>query len=98
MNIDRVDDRVNISNQGIDRSQTAQANESGRSGGKDRQVAAGSDSVALSSQANELNRLAHNIEQSRANRLDQVRAEIQSGTYQVSADDLVLKLIDSNLK
>ena len=98
MNIDRVDDRVNISNQGIDRSQTAQANESARNAGKDRPVSAGSDSVALSSQANELNRLAHTIEQSRANRLDQVRAEIQSGTYQVSADDLVQKLIDSDLK
>jgi len=98
MNIDRVDDRVNISNQGIDRSQTVQGNESARSAGKDREIAAGTDSVALSSQANELNRLAHNIELSRANRLNQVRAEIQSGAYQVSADDLVQKLIDSNLK
>ena len=91
-------DRVNISNQGIDRSQTAQPNEATRSAGKDRQVPAGSDSVALSSQANELNRLANTIEQSRMNRLDQVRAEIQTGAYQVSADDLAQKLIDSNLK
>ena len=98
MNVDPVDDRVNISNQGIDRSQTAQANESARSAGKDRAITAGTDSVALSSQANELNRLGHNIELSRANRLDQVRAEIQSGAYQVSADDLAQKLIDSNLK
>jgi flagellar biosynthesis anti-sigma factor FlgM len=91
-------DRVNISNQCIDRSQTAQSNEAARSAGKDRQSAAGSDSVALSSQANELNRLAHTLELARTNRLDQVRAEIQSGTYQVLSADLAQKLIDSNLK
>jgi flagellar biosynthesis anti-sigma factor FlgM len=91
-------DRVNISNQGIDRSQTAQPAELTRSAGKDRQVPAGSDSVALSSKANELNRLANVIEQSRAQRLEQVRAELEAGTYQVSAEDLAQQLIDSNLK
>ena len=91
-------DRVNISNQGIDRSQTTQPNELTRSAGKDRQVPAGSDSVALSSKANELNRLATTIEQSRTERLNQVRAELEAGNYQVSAKDLAQKLIDSNLK
>jgi flagellar biosynthesis anti-sigma factor FlgM len=89
-------DRVNISNQGIDRSQSAQTNEVTRSAGKDRQVPAGSDSVALSSKASELGRLANTIEQSRAERLDQVRAELEAGTYKVSANDLAQKLIDSN--
>jgi flagellar biosynthesis anti-sigma factor FlgM len=98
MNVDRVNDRVSISNQGIDRSQLSQPNDAARSAGKDRQVPAGSDSVALSSQANELNRLGNTIEQSRMNRLNQVRAEIESGSYQVSAEDLTQKLIDSNLK
>jgi flagellar biosynthesis anti-sigma factor FlgM len=91
-------DRVNISNQGIDRSQTTQPNELTRNAGKDRLVPSGSDSVALSSRANELNRLANTIEQSRAERLDQVRAELEAGTYQVSATDIAQKLIDSNLK
>jgi flagellar biosynthesis anti-sigma factor FlgM len=90
-------DRVNIGNQGIDRSQTAQT-DSTRSAGKDRQVPAGSDSVALSSKANELNRLANGIEQSRAQRFEEIRAALEAGTYQVSAEDLAQKLIDSNLK
>jgi flagellar biosynthesis anti-sigma factor FlgM len=90
-------DRVNISNQGIDRSPTAQT-ESTRSAGKDRQVPAGADSVALSSKANELNRLASGIEQSRAQRLEQVQAALEAGSYQVSAKDLAQKLIASNLK
>ena len=90
-------DRVNIGNQGIDRSQTAQT-DSTRSAGKDRQVPAGSDSLALSSRATELNRLANDIEQSRAQRFEQVRAELDAGTYQVSANDLAQTLIDSNLK
>src|SRR5919198_530088 len=50
-------DRVNISNQGIDRSHAAQPNELTRSAGKERQVSAGSDSIALSARAAELLRL-----------------------------------------
>jgi flagellar biosynthesis anti-sigma factor FlgM len=92
-------DRVNISKQGIDRSQQAsQPNEVTRSAGKDRQVPAGADSAAFSSKASELNRLAKTVEQSRADRLEQVRAELASGTYRVSAKDLAQKLIDSNQK
>jgi len=92
-------DRVNISNQGIDRSQATQQSESVRSSGKDRQVpAAGSDSVALSSKAAELNKLANTVEQSRTDRLSQVRAQLDAGTYKVSAKDLATKLIDANTK
>jgi negative regulator of flagellin synthesis FlgM len=91
-------DRVNISNQGIDRSSATQQNELTRSGGKDRQVSAGSDSVALSSKAAELNKLANTVDQSRADRLNQVRAQLESGTYKVSAKDLAQKLIDANSK
>ena len=58
-------DRVNISNQGIDRAQGTQPNELVRNSGKDRQVPSGSDSVALSSKAKELDRLANAIDQSR---------------------------------
>jgi negative regulator of flagellin synthesis FlgM len=92
-------DRVNISNQGIDRSQATQQSESVRSSEKDRQVpAAGSDSVALSSKAAELNKLANTVDQSRTDRLNQVRAQLDSGTYKVSAKDLAQKLIDANTK
>ena len=90
-------DRVNISNQGIDRSQVSEP-ETTRSAGNDRQIPAGSDSIALSSKATELNRLASTIEHSRAQRFEQVRAELEAGNYQVSAADLAQKLIDSNPK
>jgi len=92
-------DRVSISsNQGIDRSQAAQPNESTHNALKDRQVPAGSDSIALSSRASDLSRIANVIEQSRAERLKHVLAELEAGTYQVSANDLAQKLIDSSLK
>ena len=50
-------DRVNISNQGIDRSQATQQAESTRTSGKDKKGLTGSDSVAVSSKATEINRL-----------------------------------------
>jgi flagellar biosynthesis anti-sigma factor FlgM len=92
-------DRVNISNNGIDRSQGTQTAEPARAAsGKDRQTVAGLDSVGLSSRANEFNLLSNLIGQSRADRLSQVRAQLESGSYRVSADDLAQKLIDSNRK
>ena len=91
-------DRVNISNQGVDRSQAAQPAEVTPSSGKERQVPAGSDSVAISSKANELNRLATAIEHSRSERFEQIRAELEAGTYRVSGEDLARKLIDYNKK
>ena len=91
-------DRINISNQGIERAQGTQSSESTRNAAKSRQASAGSDSVALSSRASELSRLGNNIEQSRTERFNQIRAELESGTYQVSATDIAAKLIDSNQK
>ena len=92
-------DRVNISNQGIDRSTATQQSESVRSSGTNRQApAAGSDSVALSSKAAELNKLSNAVDQSRTDRLNQVQAQLNSGTYKVSAKDIAQKMIDSNSK
>jgi len=91
-------DRVNISNQGIDRSQAAQQAESTRTSGKDRKGSAGSDSVAVSSKATEINKLANQIDQSRAERFNKVRAELEAGNYKVSANNLAKKLIDANSK
>jgi len=91
-------DRVNISNAGIDRAQGTQPNDPTRNSGKDRNVPAGSDSVALSSKAKKLDRLANAIDHSRAERLNEVREALESGTYRVSAEDLAQKLIDANKK
>ena len=92
-------DRVNISNQGIDRSQAAQQAESTRTSGKDRKGSAGSDSVAVSSKATEINKLASQIDQSRTERFNKVRAELEAGNYnKVSANNLAKKLIDANSK
>jgi flagellar biosynthesis anti-sigma factor FlgM len=91
-------DRINISNQGIDRAQSTQPNELTRSTGKDRSAPTGSDSLALSSKAKELDQLASSVDQSRAERFNKVREALQSGTYQVSANDIAQKLIDANKK
>lgn len=89
-------DRVNISNTGIDRSQSSQLGESARSAEKDRPLSAESDSIALSLQASELNRLSKIVDESRAERLERVRTELQAGVYQTPTEDLAQQLIDSN--
>jgi flagellar biosynthesis anti-sigma factor FlgM len=91
-------DRINISNQGIDRAQSVPPTELTRSSGKDRPASTGSDSVALSSRAKELDQLANAVDQSRAERFNKVREALESGTYQVSAKDIAQKLIDANKK
>jgi flagellar biosynthesis anti-sigma factor FlgM len=91
-------DRVNISNQGIDRSQAAQQADSTRTAGKDRKGSAGSDSVEVSSKAAEINKLANQVDQSRTERFNKVRSDLESGNYQVSAQNLAKKLIASNGK
>jgi flagellar biosynthesis anti-sigma factor FlgM len=91
-------DRVNISNQGIDRSQGAQPTESTRTSGKGQKGSGGSDSVAVSSKATEINRLSSQIDQSRTERFNKVHAELEAGNYKVSANNLAEKLIDTNSK
>ena len=91
-------DRVNISNQGIDRSQAAQQTESTRIAGKGKKGSGGSDSVAVSSKATEINRLSSQIDQSRTERFNKVRADLETGSYKVSANNLAKKLIDANSK
>jgi negative regulator of flagellin synthesis FlgM len=91
-------DRVNISSPGIDRAQATQGTESAQNAKKPRQASSGADSVALSSQAKEMDRLAGSVEDSRAEHLNRVRQALESGTYSVSAKDLAEKLIDANRK
>lgn len=92
-------DRVNISNQGIDRLQGAQQADLTRSNSKNQTGSTGgSDSVAVSSKAAEMNRLSNAVHESRSERLNQVRAQLEAGTYNVSAEDVAQKLIDANTK
>jgi flagellar biosynthesis anti-sigma factor FlgM len=91
-------DRVNISNQGVDRSQAAQQAESTRTSGKGQKGSGGSDSVAVSSKATEINRLSSQIDQSRTERFNKVQAELEAGNYKVSANNLAKKLIATNSK
>ena len=90
-------DRVNISNQGIDRSQQLQGTEQVRNTGKDKKVSsAASDAVTLSSKAKDIEKLTSSVEDSRAEHLKKVQSALESGTYKVSARDLAKKLIDAN--
>jgi flagellar biosynthesis anti-sigma factor FlgM len=93
-------DRVNISNQGIDRSQlqgTEQVRNTGKDG-KDAKVSKASDAVTLSSKAKDIERLSKSVEDSHAEHLNKVREALESGTYKVSSRDLARKLIDANRK
>ena len=92
-------DRVSISNQGIDRSQQTQGTEQVRQASKDSKVSStSSDAVNLSSKAKDIERLSASLDESRAQHLERVRQALESGTYQVSAEDIAGKLIDSNRK
>ena len=91
-------DRVSIGNQGIDRSPQTQGTDQVRNTSKDRQVPSSSDAVNLSSKAKEIERLTTSLEESRAERFNQVREALESGTYKVSAEDIARKLIDANTK
>ena len=91
-------DRVNISSQGIDRAQLTQPNELVRGIGKDREASLGSDSVAFSSKAKELEQLAGAVDQSRIERYNAVLDALKSGTYDVSAAEIAQKLIEAYKK
>ena len=91
-------DRVSISNQAIDRSQQTQGTDQVRNTGKDGKVSSASDAVNLSSKAKDIERLTASLEESRAQHLNRVREALESGTYDVSAEDIARKLIDANRK
>ena len=46
----------------------------------------------------EAKKLANSLEESRKNRLNKVRKELESGKYRVSAKDIARKIIDHNTK
>jgi anti-sigma28 factor (negative regulator of flagellin synthesis) len=90
-------DRINISNQGIDRAEVTQGLDQARNAGRDR-AGAKDDSINLSSRAVEFDRVAGKVEQSRSEQLERVRQALESGTYHVSGKDIARKLIEANKK
>jgi anti-sigma28 factor (negative regulator of flagellin synthesis) len=54
------------------------------------------DSAALSSIAKDIDRISALVDQSREDRIAQVRGMLETGTYKVSSFDVALKLIECN--
>ena len=92
-------DRVNISNPSLDPSYAIQGRDQVRTGQQNGQTSqAKDDSVALSSTAKDIGRIADLVGQSREERIEQVRQMIDAGTYKISSEDIARKLIESNSK
>jgi flagellar biosynthesis anti-sigma factor FlgM len=91
-------DRVNISNPSLDPSYAIQGKDQVRAGQPGQTPSAKDDSVALSATAKELDRIAGLVNQSREERIEQVRQMVADGTYNVSSEDIARKLIESNWK
>lgn len=89
-------DRVNISNRGIDAAQGLQGIDAVRNAAKARSASTTTDSMDISSRAKDVERLSNRLEQSRTERLDQIRQALEAGTYHVSGEQIARKLIDSN--
>jgi anti-sigma28 factor (negative regulator of flagellin synthesis) len=88
-------DRIRISTPRIDRSQQVSGKEIDQAGNTLDRVAP-EDSLSLSSVSKEIDRIATTIEQSRIDRLNEVKKALDVGKYHVAADDLARKMIDSN--
>ena len=88
-------DRISISNGAIDRTQQSQGTDEARNAEQSR-LNATDDAISLSSAAKDVERISDRVEQSRTDRLNQVREAISNGTYRVSGQDIALKLIEFN--
>jgi flagellar biosynthesis anti-sigma factor FlgM len=91
-------DRVQINNRGIDPTLGTPGTTSVRNSETERKSSAADDSIALSSKAKDLDRLAGELDKSRADRLERVRQALEAGTYHISGEDIAKKLIESNTK
>ena len=87
--------RSSISNGTVDRAQQSQGTDEARNAEQSRLNAA-NDAISLSSAARDVERISDWVEQSRTDRLNQVREAISNGTYRVSGQDIALKLIELN--
>ena len=98
-------DQVNISNRGIENhrsvEQTREARtDAGTAKRKHAVPAPGQDSVALSSTAKEIGRVAKLASggSDRSNRINQIRQAIDDGTFRVSGEDIAKKMIEAHKK
>jgi flagellar biosynthesis anti-sigma factor FlgM len=91
-------DRISISNTAIDRALQSTGIGEARTAEQPKQTSVGNDEINLSSAARDAERLANLAEQTRADRLETVRAAISNGTYNVSGEDIAKKLIDLNTR
>jgi flagellar biosynthesis anti-sigma factor FlgM len=90
-------DRISINSPNIDRSQSISRKETDQvRNSNDKPAVSREDSVSLSSKAKEIDRIASAVEQSRVDRLNEVKKALEAGTYHVPADDIARALIDSN--
>ncbi len=97
-------DRINLTNQGVDNHQSVdRASEADKRGtGPNRAAGAkpSEDSIALSSKAQEIGRLSQLAAKGadRTERLNEIRAAIENGTYEVSGEKIALKMIAAHSK
>ena len=97
MTIDRIDvgNRGIGSNSPIDRN--ADASKKDRSGGATA-ASTGEDSIALSARALKIDQLTDLAGSDRSQRMEQIKAAIENGTYEVSGEEIAQKMIDANKK
>jgi anti-sigma28 factor (negative regulator of flagellin synthesis) len=92
-------DQLNIGNSSLDPSYAVQGKDQVRVGQNGSSPSsARNDSVELSSTARELELYAGIIGQSRDDRINQIHQMMQSGTYDVSGQNIARKMIESNWK
>ena len=98
-------DKINVSNHGIDNQRSVDRTREARSDtgtakNKRAVVAPGQDSVALSSTAKEIDRVAKLASggSDRTSRIEQIREAIDNGTFRVSGEDIAKKMIEAHKK
>ena len=98
-------DQINVSNHGIDNQRSVDRTkearqDAGTAKNKRTGVAPGQDSVALSSTAREIGRVAKLASggSDRTSRIQQIRQAIDNGTFRVSGEDIAKKMIEAHKK
>ena len=97
MSIDQIDvsNHEIESNSPIDRS-AGPGKKAGSTGAK--AASTGEDSVALSSQARTIDQLTDLAGNDRTKRMEQIKAAIENGAYEVAGEAIAQKIIDANQK
>jgi anti-sigma28 factor (negative regulator of flagellin synthesis) len=85
--------RINISNLGVDRAGSVQRRDDVKPADAG-QSPVQRDSIELSGKVKTMDRLAGLVQQSRSDRLDEIRQKLEANTYSVSSADIARKLIE----